>query len=718
MSLLFIYFVKVSFCLAIVFLFYQVVLRKLTFYNANRWYLASYTFLSFFIPLINITPVLEKNSFNANKIVQLIPTVNESGLGMNDSTSAPLIFSFSTWGPAERLLVALLVGATIFLLRFIFRFLSFYRMRRDAQLVFNKGMKLYQVNDNIIPFSFGNSVFINSELHTEEELREIIRHEYVHVKQKHTIDIIWSEWLCIVNWYNPFAWLIRSAIRQNLEFIADNKVLEKGVDRKHYQYLLLKVIGNNHLSIAQKFNFSSLKKRIAMMNTLRSAKLNLTRFLFVLPLLAVILIAFRQKQKDPPKAQTVSPTILFVADTIPGIAETNDKGYVIELIDDNDSTAVLIRDKKGKEVDRVPLSKWEDNESYYKKKYGKIPPPPPPVPAIPPRPPFPPAPPVPAKLPDNVKSIDYKYDQIDVQLKDGKKESYDLKVPAERKAYETKYGAVILPPEPPGAIVTPAAPIAPKLPENVTAIHVKNNRAEVWFKDGNEEIYDLKIPAQKEAFEKKYGNSTIMPEPPDPPGVPAKVVRIIKPGEPDKIAELCDDFEIKDRKAVMHLKNGQTEEYDLTDVKSRKRFEEKFGKIIDLNVTKMVAPVAVVAQPAGLTVVSALASPEMAAPVLARAESGQTISGDEEVLVTISKKTTAQQLEDFKSKMKERGIELKYDHTDFKNGVLVDISGTIKLKDNKARFSATEFSKLILSTVTKGERVMFKITVADRTKVI
>jgi hypothetical protein len=132
----------------------------------------------------------------------------------------------------------------------------------------------------------------------------------------------------------------------------------------------------------------------------------------------------------------------------------------------------------------------------------------------------------------------------------------------------------------------------------------------------------------------------------------------------------------------------------------------------------MTAPVAVLSRPAGLTVVSALATPEMAAPVLAIAESGETISGEEEILVTISKKTTSQQLEDFKSKMKERGIELKYDHTSFKEGVLVNISGTIKLKDNSARFSATDFSKLILSTVTKGERVMFKVTVAERYKLI
>jgi beta-lactamase regulating signal transducer with metallopeptidase domain len=44
------------------------------------------------------------------------------------------------------------------------------------------------------------------------------------------MDIIWGEILCILNWYNPFAWLIRKSIRQNLEFIADNKVLENGID--------------------------------------------------------------------------------------------------------------------------------------------------------------------------------------------------------------------------------------------------------------------------------------------------------------------------------------------------------------------------------------------------------------------------------------------------------------------------------------------------------
>ena len=724
MSLLLLYFLKVSFCLAIVYLFYQLVLRNLTFYNSNRWYLAGYTFLSFFIPLINITPVLEKNSFEGNTIVQFIPAMDESALGMSDTAGSPLFFAFSEWGTWEWLSLVLLAGATIFLFRFIFRCLSFFRIRRNAQLIFARGMKLYQVDKDIIPFSFGSSVFVNSELHTEEELREIIRHEFVHVKQRHTIDIIWSEWLCIINWYNPFVWLLRSSIRQNLEFIADRKVLETGVDRKQYQYLLLKVIGNNHFSIAQKFNFSSLKKRIAMMNTFRTARLHLARFLFILPLVALILISFRQKKPNGTIAPIVQQITFPEKDTVPGPAQPNDKGYVINLIDDNGNPTLVIKDKNGKQVDRVLLTKWDENESYFEEKYGKLPPPPPPVPPIPPGAPVhagvpaPAAAPVPAKLPVNVKSIQYNYDEVEVLLKNGKKESYDLRVPAEKKAYEKKYGVIVPTPEPNSPGEPPATPTPPKFPDKVSSIHVNNNRAEVWFKDGNEEVYDLKVPAQKEAFEKKYGNGPVIADLPAAPAGPAKVVRIIKPGERDKLAELCHNFEIKDRKAIMHLKNGQIEEYDLTDMESRRKFEKKFGKITEMELTAVVAPVAVVSHPDGVSVMAATATPEPGEPVLAIAAEGHTIMGEEEVLVTISRKTTPDQLEAFKTKMKERGIDLKYDHTDYKDGILVNISGTIKMKDKTGRFSATDFSKLVLSTVTKGERVMFKITVAEKHKVI
>ncbi|MEI9809406.1 MAG: M56 family metallopeptidase [Bacteroidota bacterium] len=228
MPFILIYILKLSISLAVVCLFYHLVLRKLTFYNSNRWYLIGYTVLSFLIPFINITPVLNNNRFSGNELIRFIPSVEKyTTQDITVVTASPAQYGMGDW-----ILAVLITGAAIFLLRFIIRCTSFLNMKRKARLISGDGMNLYQVNAHIIPFSFGNSVFINSELHTEEELQEIIRHEFVHVKQRHTLDIIWSEWLCIINWYNPFAWLLKASIRQNLEFIADNKVLENGVDKK------------------------------------------------------------------------------------------------------------------------------------------------------------------------------------------------------------------------------------------------------------------------------------------------------------------------------------------------------------------------------------------------------------------------------------------------------------------------------------------------------
>lgn len=291
MPVIFLYLVKLSLSLVVVYLFYRFVLQRLTFYNWNRFYLVAYTVLSFFIPFINITPVLERNEMASNKALQFIPSVTTLGNANSEmSLHASNAISFSLWDWALLLFGA---GVLVMLTRMLIQLFSFRKIVNKAILISNDNVKLYQVNQSIIPFSFGNSIFINKQQHNEQELGEIIRHEFVHIRQKHTVDIVWSELLCILNWYNPFVWLIRKSIRQNLEFIADDKVLQSGIDKKQYQYLLLKVTGNNHFSIASQFNFSSLKKRIAMMNKMKTAKVQLLTFLFILPLLAVVLVAFR-----------------------------------------------------------------------------------------------------------------------------------------------------------------------------------------------------------------------------------------------------------------------------------------------------------------------------------------------------------------------------------------------------------------------------------------
>ncbi len=265
--------------------FYQLALRRLTFYSWNRWYLLGYTILCFFIPLIDVHRVVENTAFTAPTIIRFIPGFR------------PPVRDHS-WDLVISLLVA---GSVILLIRLVLGWLSVRKIRQQATLIESVAsggdrsrMEIYQVDERIVPFSFGNAIYINAGLHTEKEYEEIILHEYVHIRQQHSLDIVMAELLCVFAWYNPFAWLIRHSIRQNLEFIADSKVLEKGFDRKGYQYHLLKVIGEPKYRLATNFNFSSLKKRIVMMNKIRIDRLQLVKFLFILPLLAILLVAFRE----------------------------------------------------------------------------------------------------------------------------------------------------------------------------------------------------------------------------------------------------------------------------------------------------------------------------------------------------------------------------------------------------------------------------------------
>jgi TonB-dependent SusC/RagA subfamily outer membrane receptor len=244
-------------------------------------------------------------------------------------------------------LVLIGMGALLLLLRFAVRCISLRRMRQRAELLEDGLVKIYRVRDRISPFSFGNAIYINTSQHSEKEQEEIILHEYVHIRQRHTADILFAELLTIFNWYNPFAWLIRYSIRQNLEFIADRQVVENGFDKKDYQYHLLKVVGQAQYRLANNFNFSSLKKRIAMMNRMRSARVNLLKFLFILPLLAVLLVAFRDRY-----------TGLWHHPT--GVPAVNIAGIVYDLESRQPIAGVTVRDR------RTGLQTESDKLGFYK----------------------------------------------------------------------------------------------------------------------------------------------------------------------------------------------------------------------------------------------------------------------------------------------------------------------------------------------------------------
>jgi PhoPQ-activated pathogenicity-related protein len=185
---------------------------------------------------------------------------------------------------------------------------------------------------------------------------------------------------------------------------------------------------------------------------------------------------------------------------------------------------------------------------------------------------------------------------------------------------------------------------------------------------------------------------------------------------------ISDDFEITENKAVLKLKNGTIEKYNLKDPAERSAFEKKYGKIISARTNTSVdaSTVAVITGSSGQTVIVPV-TPVVATDdgrALIVDDNGNVITGKEDILVTITRNTTANQLGEFKKQMKEKAIELEFNNIDYNDGILVNISGTMKSKDGQSNFVATDFNKLILSTIRKDDRTYFKVSVTDNKKVV
>jgi BlaR1 peptidase M56 len=371
------YLLKFNISILLVFLFYWLFLRKLTFYSWNRLFLVGYSCLCFIVPFVDIYPLLDQTRIGSSNVVQSFPIFHVSSAGPGQDYSHGTAI-FNAW---NIILSILAVGFIVMIVRLFLQCKSLAVIRRSAKLVSDLPVKLYQVDDAIIPFSFGNGIFINPKLHQKEELETIINHEFIHVKQKHTVDILLSEFLCAIAWYNPAAWMIRHAIRQNLEFIADNYILKEGTDRKTYQYLLLKVLGTSSFRFTNSFNYSSLKKRILMMNKIKTAKSHLIKFLLFIPLVFALLLSFRNQ----PGLFAAAP-IIQALDTFPkakpkpAIVATSAqpaKGVIPTPIPTGDARGISIDDKNKATVElkNRKIKTYNLNNSAEKKafenKYGK-----------------------------------------------------------------------------------------------------------------------------------------------------------------------------------------------------------------------------------------------------------------------------------------------------------------------------------------------------------
>src|SRR5258705_7334356 len=128
---------KLAISLAVGWICYQFVLRKLTFYNSNRWYLVGYTLLCFFIPFIDISPVLQKNAWTDSTAVSWVPLIEN--YGGNEIVKTGANNSFTATGIISVLLVS---GMLTMLVRLLIQLISFRRMVRNATAIPGENVNL------------------------------------------------------------------------------------------------------------------------------------------------------------------------------------------------------------------------------------------------------------------------------------------------------------------------------------------------------------------------------------------------------------------------------------------------------------------------------------------------------------------------------------------------------------------------------------------------
>jgi TonB family protein len=307
------YLAEANIYLGVFYLAYRLFLTKETYYQLTRAYLLFACVVSFILPVlqigalkpvdtavtttINYTVPEEYNVPQSNEVQQqsvnpvqtIIPESATPPVAVTTSvTKAAPVITETKLTPQDYLVYAYLLGAAVLFIMLIIKLYTLFKLTRKAQLIAKNEYKLVYLPDTNVAFSFFNYLFIGANASSSAT---IIRHELVHIRQKHSADLMFIELVKIVSWFNPFVYLLQNSLKTVHEYIADEETAAHEMDALSYSsFLVTNAYGAGGSSLTHSFfNYNLLKKRIMMLNQQRSGNLARLKYLVALPICAVLL---------------------------------------------------------------------------------------------------------------------------------------------------------------------------------------------------------------------------------------------------------------------------------------------------------------------------------------------------------------------------------------------------------------------------------------------
>lgn len=304
--------------LSALYLVYAAFLSRDTFFVTNRIYLVASAILSLIIPLIPFGEwIAEKWPPLAVMLGEVVITPGE----VLNATQAHFDWITVT-------AVVYLTGVAIFFFRFLFQLAQLVILIRKVKIRKENGLKIVFVDRGYSPFSFFNYLFIRNEDLSEDRLSTVIRHERVHIYQGHSADLIIMELLTIIQWFNPFAWLLQRSVRAVHEYLADEGVLRGGTIREEYRRLIFaQTLGIQVNDLTHSFNVSLIKQRVIMMTKEKSAGWTVIKTFLAVPVLLVVVLYLSAGTSYSSFGQTAGSKASQT------VVSTNDKEQVYKEVD-------------------------------------------------------------------------------------------------------------------------------------------------------------------------------------------------------------------------------------------------------------------------------------------------------------------------------------------------------------------------------------------------
>ncbi|MBK7627221.1 MAG: TonB-dependent receptor plug domain-containing protein [Bacteroidales bacterium] len=263
---------------------YLLFLRNERFFTLNRFFLLAGIIASMLFPFISIhytviLPVTENFSTGNISVAQI---------------EKPETSTLIDFGSLMFILYA--SGALFVVYKVIRQSRTVINVIKKADVKVLNSVRLIRTPEYTNSFSFFSYVFVNPSV-TDIETEEIVNHEMAHIRQRHWFDLVLVELLCMLQWFNPVAWIYIRFIKQNHEYLADEVALQRSSDPAIYRATLLnQIVGYPVIILANSFNSSINKKRFIMMKNKISSPYRKLKLLLILPVIAVVLYSFAKPE--------------------------------------------------------------------------------------------------------------------------------------------------------------------------------------------------------------------------------------------------------------------------------------------------------------------------------------------------------------------------------------------------------------------------------------